>query len=362
MAANRTDEFYMRCALELAANGRECSPNPRVGCVIARGGGIIGRGWHKKCGGPHAEVEALRDAGGDIEGADVYVTLEPCSHYGRTPPCADMLAERRPKRVIAALMDPNPKVAGRGLEKLRKAGIEVETGVLEEECRWMNRGFLRRMALGRPWVTLKVAASLDGMVALPNGESRWITGAEARKRTHGMRAENDALLTGVGTVVADDPRMTVRDAPGRSPMRALLDRTLRTPPTAKILDGGAVIFTLADASQERGKALESAGARIVRVASGEDFLPEVLKKLCDCGVNYLMVEAGPAVASSFIKEKLCDELALFIAPKIIGNGKSFAGLAEFAKIEGAPSVKDVKYTKYGDDLLIRGVFECSPDL
>lgn len=361
MSINNTDEYYMRCALELSANGTECSPNPRVGCVITRGGSIIGKGWHKKCGGPHAEVEAVRDAGGDIEGADVYVTLEPCSHYGKTPPCADMLVSLRPGRVISSISDPNPKVAGQGFEKLRNAGIEVKTGVLEEECRWINRGFLRRMKEGRPWTMIKCAASLDGMVALKNGKSKWITGPEARTCVHGLRAENDALLTGVGTVLADDPEMTVRYAAGRSPLRVVLDRTLRTPPKAAILKGGAVIFTLPSASSEKAAVLEDSGARIVRV-SGDNFLGDVLKELCGMGVNYLMIEAGPSVTSSFISGGLCDELALFVAPKIMGNGRSFAGGAEFQEMEDIPRLKDVKYTKYGRDLLIRGLFECSPDL
>lgn len=362
MTVNRTDEYYMRCALELSANGTECSPNPRVGCVITRGGKIIGKGWHKKCGGPHAEVEAVRDARGDIEGADVYVTLEPCSHYGKTPPCADMLISHKPKRVISSISDPNPKVAGRGFEKLKSAGIEVKTGVLEEECKWMNRGFLRRMKYGRPWIMVKCAATLDGMVAPESGERKWITGPEARMCVHGLRSENDALLTGIGTVLADDPQMTVRLTEGKSPMRVIMDRSLRTPTDASMLNGGAVIFTLNTASSKKAEALEEAGARIIRICGSEDFLSEVVTCLCGMGVNYLMVEAGPSVTSSFIKSGLCDELALFVAPKIMGKGKSFAGCADFQEMGDIPRLKDVKYSKYGSDLLIRGLFECSPDL
>ncbi|MDO4560859.1 MAG: bifunctional diaminohydroxyphosphoribosylaminopyrimidine deaminase/5-amino-6-(5-phosphoribosylamino)uracil reductase RibD [bacterium] len=359
---SKIDEYYMTCALELARNGRQCSPNPRVGCVAVRGGQIIGRGWHKICGGPHAEVEAVRDAGGDIEGADVYVTLEPCSHYGRTPPCADMLAERRPRRVIAGMTDPNPRVAGRGLEKLRAAGIEVKSGLLEKECRWMNRGFIRRMVQGRPWVTVKCAASLDGKVALANGESRWVTGAESRARVHLMRAANDAVLTGVGTVIADDPQLTVRDAPGRTPLRVILDRCLRTPPEAKILAGGAVIFTTAAAPPARASALAEAGARVETIAPGEAFLGEALKKLCALDVNYLMVEAGAGVTSAFMREGLCDELALFLAPKIMGRGLSYAEGLEFTRLADVRRLRETRYIKCGEDLLIRGVFECSPDL
>ena len=359
---SKIDEYYMNCALELARNGRRCSPNPRVGCVVVRGGEIIGRGWHDICGGPHAEVEAVRDAGGDIAEAEVYVTLEPCSHYGKTPPCADMLVEHRPKRVVAGMTDPNPRVAGRGLEKLRAAGIEVKSGVLENECKWMNRGFIRRMSQSRPWVTVKCAASLDGRVALSNGESRWVTGTEARVCVHRMRAENDAVLTGVGTVIADDPLLTVRDAPGETPLRVILDRELRTPPESKILAGGAVIFTTEAAPEDRIPALSAAGAVVESISNGAPFLGEALKRLCAMDVNYLMVEAGAGVTSAFIKEGLCDELALFLAPKLMGRGLSYTDGLEFSSMAEVPRLRDIKYTNCGEDLLIRGVFECSPDL
>ena len=354
------DEFYMKCALELARRGTECSPNPRVGCVIVRGGEVIGRGWHKVCGGPHAEVEAMRDAGGDIAGADVYVTLEPCSHYGKTPPCADMLVEHGVKRVVAGMEDPNPLVAGHGLEKLRASGIETLCGVLEEECKWANRGFLRRMVQKRPWVTLKVAASLDGKVALANGASKWITGESARRCVHGMRAKSDAVITGVGTVIADDPQLTVRDVSGETPLRAVLDRSLRTPVDSNLVRGGAVIFTNRS-EPEKIKLLEDAGAR-VEVVGGDDFLGGVLTRLCEMNVNYLMVEAGPQVTSAFIASGLADELALFAAPKPMGRGMSFTDGLEFSSMESVPALRGVKYTSCGEDLLIRGVFECSPDL
>ncbi len=359
---SRIDEYYMNCALELAARGRECSPNPRVGCVLVRGGEIVGRGWHKKCGGPHAEVNAVRDAGGAARGATAYVTLEPCSHYGRTPPCADLLIESGVARVVAGMRDPNPKVDGGGIAKLERAGIEVESGVMEAECRWMNRGFIRRMTLGRPWVTLKAAASLDGKIALENGESKWITGPDSRAAVHAMRAESDAVLTGVGTVLADDPQLTVRDAPGRTPLRAVLDRRLRTPLGAKILEGGGtVIFTLASAPRDKGEALERAGAR-VEYLSEDDFLASVLDKLCRDGVNYLMVEAGAGVAGAMIKGGFCDELALFAAPKIMGRGLSFADGAAFASMAEVPPLEIREVSRSGDDLLVRGVFACSPDL
>lgn len=359
---NGTDEYYMSCALELAARGMECSPNPRVGCVLVRGGEIVGRGWHQKYGGPHAEVNAVRDAGEAARGATAYVTLEPCSHYGKTPPCADLLIERGITRVVAGMRDPNPKVDGGGFAKLEKAGIAVESGVLEEECRWMNRGFISRMRRGRPWVTLKIAASLDGKIALENGESKWITGPESRAEVHRMRASSDAVLTGVGTVLADDPQLTVRDAPGRTPLRVVLDRRLRTPLSAKILEGGNVaVFTLDSAPRAAGEALECAGARVAYLAE-DNFLQAVLDKLCAEGVNYLMIEAGAKVAGAFIEAGLCDELALFTAPKIMGRGTSFADGAAFASLGGVPKLKIREVSRCGDDLLVRGVFACSQDL
>lgn len=359
---SKIDEYYMRCALELARNGQRCSPNPRVGCVAVRNGVIIGQGWHDVCGGPHAEVAAVRQAGGDIEGADLYVSLEPCSHYGRTPPCADMLIKHKPRRVVAGMTDPNPIVSGRGLDKLRAAGIEVKCGVLEDECKRINRGFLRRMMNGRPWVTLKCAASLDGKISLSNGESKWITGPEARARVHLMRAQSDAVVTGVGTIIADNPMLTVRDVPGKTPMRAILDRTLRTPPQSAIFDGGeVVILTTEKADAARKAALEARGARI-EVLPSENYLQEVLKKLCDLGVNYLMVEAGAAVTSSFISSGLCDELNLFLAPKLMGRGTSFTDGAEFPHMTDVPLLRDVEYEKCGNDLLVKGIFACSPDL
>ena len=358
----RTDEYYMNCALELAAQGRECSPNPRVGCVIVKEGRIIGRGWHKKCGGPHAEVNAVRDADGEIERADVYVTLEPCSHFGKTPPCADMLIEKRPARVIAAMADPNPKVAGQGLARIKAAGIGVTCGVLENECKKMNRGFLMRMKAGRPWVTVKCAASVDGKIALANGESKWITCAESRAKVHAMRAAADAVITGAGTVIADDPLLTVRDAPGNTPLRVILDRTLRTPVSSAILKGGALIITKSTADEGREEMLRMSGAEIFRIPESEDFINSALTVLLDRGANYVMVEAGPRVTSAFIASRAADELALFTAPKILGKGPSFSEFLNYERLADVPSLKDIEYEKIGCDILTRGVFSCSPDL
>lgn len=363
LSKTKTDEYYMNCALELAENGRSCSPNPKVGCVIVRDGKIIGSGWHDKCGEPHAEANAVADAGGDIKGAAVYVTLEPCSHFGRQPPCAELLVRHAPARVIAATGDPNPKVAGRGFARLRDAGIEVKVGVLEKEARYINRGFLRRIKDGRPWVTVKCAASLDGKVALENGESKWITGPEARAAVHAMRAANDALATGSGTILADDPELTVRDAPGRTPLRAVFDRRLRTPAEAKLLNTpGVLVFTAEEVKSAAAQRLIAAGAEVECLDAGDSFIKEALARLAEKGVNYLMLEAGPELTSAFMAQGLCDELVLFMAPKLMGRGRSFTDGLIYNKMSLVQSLKNITISSCGCDLMIKGSFECSQDL
>ena len=361
----RIDEYYMREALSLAMNGTAyASPNPRVGCVIVKDGTVIGRGWHHRCGLPHAEVEAVRDAGGEVAGAAVYVSLEPCCHYGKTPPCAQMLIEHRVARVVAGMTDPNPLVDSRGLKLLREAGAAVEVGVLEKECRWMNRGFIRRMTLGRPWTTIKTASSLDGDIALKDGSSKWVTGPEARARVHMMRAENDVVLTGVGTILADDPAFTVREAPGRTPLRVVLDHELRTPPEARILDGGPVLFFAGrNAPAEKKRSLLARGAEIETLdcaKSGE--IEYIVKRLCEKGVNYLMVEAGARVTSAFLEAGLADELSLFLAPKFMGAGLHFTEALAIDKMADSIALRDLSVEKCGGDLWLKGVLACSLDL
>ena len=338
------------------------TPNPMVGAVAVKDGEVIGKGYHHRAGCPHAERELMAECGDALRGADVYVTLEPCSTVGRTPACTEGLISAGVKRVIVGCEDPNPRHRGRGLEILRAAGIEVESGVLEKECRELNRAFFKWITTNRPFVLLKMAMTLDGKIADSTGESKWITGPESRSMVHAMRAENDAVLTGIGTVLADDPQLTVRDAPGRTPLRVILDRRLRTPLDAKILEGGGVsIFALDSAPRAKGEALERAGARVEYLAE-DNFLAAVLDKLCRDGVNYLMVEAGAGVAGAFVKAGLCDELALFTAPKIMGRGPSFADGAAFASMGGVPELKIREVSRCGEDLLVRGVFACSPDL
>lgn len=355
---SRKDEYYMDMALSLAKRGTgRTSPNPRVGCVIVRDDRVIGSGWHEYYGGPHAEVNAVRDAGGNIRGTTVYITLEPCCHYGKTPPCADMLVEKRPTRVVVGIMDPNPLVDCKGAERIRAAGIEFKAGVLAEKCRDSNRGFISRIVRGRPWVTIKSAVSLDGNIALSDGTSKWITGAEARNCVHAVRSENDALLTGIGTVLADDPLMNVRSADGIDPLKVVLDGNLRMPANAVMLEKGrTVIFCRNDAPDDNAHSLQARGAEIIRLAQ-ESYTPNnVLKELARIGVNYLMVEAGAGVTGSFIKDGLADEALLFVAPKLMGHGIHFTERLNIECMADAVSLKNVCCTRCGEDFLIRGVF------
>lgn len=316
------DHGHMARALRLAQRGLySTSPNPRVGCVIVRDGQVVGEGWHQRAGEPHAEVLALRQAGGAARGATVYVTLEPCSHHGRTPPCANALIDAGVGRVVAAMRDPNPQVAGRGIELLTLAGIRVEVGLMEEAARELNIGFVSRMTRGRPWVRLKTAASLDGKTALLNGQSKWITGEAARADVHRWRARACAILTGVGTVLADDPQMNVRgvDTP-RQPLKVVVDSRLDTPPGARILAGGALVVA-AEAAAERRDALESAGAQVL-LLPGEDGrvdLRALLERLAHRGINELHVEAGAALNGALLSAGLVDEWLAYFAPTVLGH-------------------------------------------
>lgn len=328
------ERSMMARAVQLAWRGRYSThPNPRVGCVIARGDKILGEGWHERAGESHAETRALSQAGPAARGATAYVTLEPCSHFGRTPPCARALIDAGVSRVFAATKDPNPSVSGRGLDMLREAGIRVNVGLLAEEASRLNPGFMKRMNTGRPWVRLKMAASLDGRTAMASGESQWITGDESRRDVQKLRAISDAILTGVGTVLADDPSLTVRreelgdigDAtePSRQPLRVIADRDARTPPSATILRGGKVQVFCASSTLATAPAqdLAALGIRLKGVAwkdNGIDVF-ELLDALGEMGINELLVEAGPTLAGTFISEKLVDELWLYQAPVFLGS-------------------------------------------
>jgi len=325
------DHAHMARALRLAERGLYTTmPNPRVGCVIAQGDEVVGEGWHERAGEPHAEVFALRAAGARARGATAYVTLEPCSHFGRTPPCADALIAAGIARVVAASEDTNPQVAGGGFAKLHTAGVAIDSGLMRAAARELNRGFFSRAERGRPWVRVKLAMSLDGRTALGNGDSKWITGAAARTDVQHWRARSSAILTGSGTVLADDPRLTVRldslsagAAGGKGfilPLRVVLDRTLRAPCGAHLLDGSAstLIFHAADAKPAHdgfGK-VELCG---IEVHDGRLDLAAVLKELAARGMNEVQVEAGPILSGALLQHGLVDELLLYVAPVLLGD-------------------------------------------
>jgi diaminohydroxyphosphoribosylaminopyrimidine deaminase/5-amino-6-(5-phosphoribosylamino)uracil reductase len=323
MSFSAVDHGMMARALQLAERGLwTTTPNPRVGCVLARAGEIVGEGWHERAGEPHAEVNALRAAGERARGATAYVTLEPCSHHGRTPPCAEALVAAGIGRVVAAMVDPNPLVSGNGLAALQAAGIATASGLLEAEARELNIGFVARMTRGRPWVRLKAAASLDGKTALNDGASQWITGPAARRDGHAWRARACAVLTGIGTVRDDDPQLNVRDVDTpRQPLRVVVDSRLETPPTARILRGGPVLVAAAVDDAIRAKSLRAAGAEVLVLpnAAGKVELPDLLAELARRGINEIHVEAGYKLNGSLLREGLVDELLLYLAPCLIGH-------------------------------------------
>ncbi len=350
------DHAFMARALRLARKGLfTTTPNPRVGCVLARDGAVVGEGWHARAGEAHAEIHALAAAGQQARGATAYVTLEPCSHHGRTPPCADALIAAGVARVVAAMRDPNPQVGGSGLGQLRAAGIDTADGLMELEARELNIGFVSRMTRGRPWVRLKVAASLDGKTALNNGSSQWITGPEARRDGHAWRARACAILTGAGTVRDDDPRLTVRDVEtGRQPLRVVVDSHLETPTTARILEGGDVLVAAASEDAAKIAALRKAGAEVLVLPNpqGKVDLVRLLQVLAGRGVNELHVEAGHKLNGSLLREGLVDELLLYFAPTILGSGREMFPLPELTDLCGRRDLKIVDLRCVGSDIRI----------
>jgi len=325
----RRDLAAMRAALALGRRGLGTVwPNPAVGCVLVNGGRVVGRGWTQKGGRPHAETEALAPAGAAARGATAYVSLEPCSHWGQTPPCADALIAAGVSRAVVAIEDPDPRVAGAGIARLRAAGIAVELGLCADEAAEINAGFLQRVRTGRPLVTLKLAASLDGRIATKTGESRWITGLAARERTHALRASHDAILVGTGTVIADDPELTCRlpGLVGHSPLRVVLDRTLRVPLGARVFaETGAVatwVVTLPSAAPERQAELSRRGVELIAVApdeAGRIDLAAALRALGDRGLTRILVEGGGTLAASLLRAGLVDRLVWAHAPLLIGG-------------------------------------------
>jgi diaminohydroxyphosphoribosylaminopyrimidine deaminase/5-amino-6-(5-phosphoribosylamino)uracil reductase len=351
----------MHEALALAHDAIGLSdPNPRVGCVIVGADGrVIGRGSTQQAGGPHAEVMALRVAaagGSSVRGATVYVTLEPCAHHGRTPPCCDALINAGVARVVMALGDPNPLVAGQGAARLRGAGIAVEAGPLADAARELNIGFFSRMQRKRPWVRLKAAVSLDGRTALENGASQWITGPEARTDGHAYRRRAGAVLTGVGTVLDDNPRLDVRLVPtARQPLRVVVDSRLETPPAARILDApGTVLLYAAHPPEERESALRARGADIASVPgpTGKVDLAAMLADLARREINELHVEAGHKLNGSFVREGLVDEFLVYMAPTLLGAGRDLAAFGPIERLADAVALRYVSVDRVGNDLRI----------
>jgi len=365
-----TDEFWMRRALKLAGKGFT-APNPMVGCVLVRNGQVVGEGYHRYAGQPHAEAEAMLAAGERAAGATAYVTLEPCSHWGRTPPCADALIAARVARVVSAVDDPNPRVAGSGLRKLREAGIEVTTGVLEREARVRNEAFFFFHATRRPFITLKAAATLDGKIATRTGDSKWVTGDAARKYGHRLRAQSGAVLIGIGTALADDPQLTarLRPMPPRQPLRIILDSHLRTLPGSSAVrlarelpdELPLMIVCAESADPRREKGLEFPGVEIIRLPrskTGHVDLKALVELLGKRGIISVLVDGGGSVNAAFVSAGLAQKALFFIAPKIAG-GKDAPTAVDgegVALMSDAVPMERVATRKLGADLLIESYF------
>ena len=356
------DQVMMAKAVKLAARGQyTCMPNPSVGCVITKGD-VVGEGWHQKAGEAHAEVNALQHAGDLAQGATAYVTLEPCSHYGRTPPCADALIAAGVSRAVYGMTDPNPSVAGQGLEKLRQAGITVDGPILETEARQLNKGFIKRQERGLPWVTIKLAMSLDGRTAMESGESQWITGPEARQDVQRLRAKSCAIVTGIGTVLHDDPSLTVRadelgfentaeavKVAARQPLRVVVDSELKVSADAKVLssDGSALLVTAKDCSDRQDVEIVSLPDK-----SGQVNLLALVKLLAEKECNNVLVEAGAELAGAFLQAGLVDKIVIYMAPKLLGSSARPLLLLPFDCMDQEVGLDITDIRKVGDDIRI----------
>jgi diaminohydroxyphosphoribosylaminopyrimidine deaminase/5-amino-6-(5-phosphoribosylamino)uracil reductase len=349
-AFSEFDRAMMQRALALAAKGMyTATPNPRVGCVLVQGESVVGEGWHEKTGGLHAEAAALLQASAAARGATAYVTLEPCNHHGKTPPCAEALIKAGVVRVVAAMLDPNAG-SKKGGEALIAAGIPFETGLLEEEARELNIGFVSRMTRGRPWVRMKIAATLDGRTALGNGVSQWITGPEARKDGHRWRARACAIATGGGTVKADDPQLTVRDVETpRQPLRVVIDSHVETPAGARVLQGEKALLFAA----VKGKSLPNAEIVVLPNAGGKVDLEAMLQELGKRGINELQIEGGFKLNGSLVREGLVDEFLLYLNPSLLGDSaQGMVNLAEITSLDQRVGLKIRSVERVGEDLRI----------
>ena len=356
-----TDTEYMQEALRIAANARgRTSPNPLVGAVIVKDNRIIAEGWHRQVGTPHAEVHALNMAGELAKGATLYVTLEPCSHFGRTPPCANAIVEAGIKRVVAAMSDPNPKVAGRGFQILKDAGIEVEVGVLEDEARKLNEVFVKWITTDKPFVTLKTAMSLDGKIATSTGQSRWITSEASRRRVHELRDINDAIMVGIETLLKDNPLLTTRINNGKSPIRIVVDSNARTPLASNIVtnhQAKTIIAVTENAPIERVNALKKSGIEIIFAGDGERVdLNILMNELAKREIISVLLEGGGTLNFALLEAGLIDKIYAFIAPKIIGGRSALTPVEGngFENLSNAINIKDISMEQIDSDILITG--------
>ncbi|GBF72712.1 bifunctional diaminohydroxyphosphoribosylaminopyrimidine deaminase/5-amino-6-(5-phosphoribosylamino)uracil reductase [Paenibacillus sp. 598K] len=356
------DEYYMRLALDVATKAKgQTGINPVVGCVIVKAGRIIGIGTHLRRGGAHAEVHALEMAGEEARGATVYVTLEPCSHHGMTPPCSERIIAARAAKVVVAMEDPNPKVAGRGIARLRESGVEVKVGVLGAEARKLNEAFIKYITTGRPFVTLKTASTLDGKIAAKSGDSQWVTGPKAREMVHTLRHQHEGIMVGVGTALADDPLLTTRlSVPALHPVRIVVDSSLRLPVTARLLQDGATrtyILTTERADPAKIKTLEAAGVKVVASGAGKHVdLRIAMQRLGQLEVGSILLEGGGRLNGAMLEAALIDKVMLFYAPKIIGGAAapvSFA-LNGWDRMADAVQIGQMEVEVVGEDICLTG--------
>ncbi len=360
----------MEAAIALAKKGvGRTSPNPAVGAVIVKNGRIVGKGYHKRAGLSHAEINALKQAGRKARRGDLYVTLEPCNHFGRTPPCTDAIIEAGIKRVFVGVKDPNPLVSGKGIRRLRNAGVKVEVGILEKECKRINEAYIKYITTKTPFVTLKLASTLDGRIATESGESKWITGEAARRFVHRMREQADAVMVGTGTVLMDNPELTVRLVKGGDPVRVVVDSGLIIPITAKVLNtgrGNVIIATTEEIVKKSGvrsqknkkiKALKDKGAEVLPLPSKKGMvdLKALMEELGKRGITNLIIEGGSTLVASAIKDGIVDKVALFYAPKILGKeGLSMIGGLGIKRLSEAICLRKLQCKNIGEDILVEG--------
>lgn len=360
----KTPEEYMRLALKLALRAKgQTSPNPLVGALIVKNGKIVGQGFHLRAGTPHAEIHALKNAGAQAKGAELYLNLEPCSHYGRTPPCVDAIIQSKIKKVFVGMVDSNPLVQGKGIKKLREAGIEVFTRILEKECRKVNEVFIKYISTGRPFVILKTAASLDGRIAAESGDSKWITNEKSREYVHRLRSEVDAVMVGIGTVKKDDPHLTSRlkNRKGKDPIRIIVDSTLRISPKAKVLNlkspAPTIIATTTKASPQKIKAIAHKGVRVIVIPSKDKVnLNALMEALGREEITSILIEGGSEINTSALEAGIVDKVIFFYAPRIIGGKKAplIVGGKGVSKVKKSLALHQIKIRRFGDDVMIEG--------